>query len=788
MNGASRDSPRSARPPLLPEGERQREDEHLPSAGAKSGGQCRAAGFHGDASASVGAAGHGDHHNASSEQSMYGYDHMRGFSSGSSEALMAEHVKMAVPAQVPRGQVTDHALLLGQPPVADTSAGADPVVAANGLASAATVSAVAADGADSAAGASSMAVEGGAIEPAPAAASTELAPAQLKTKIVASKWTPDEEQRLRDAVKTHGCKWAEPEMQKLFPDRSNRALGQKWRSMRRAGGGVTAVGAPVIAADAGVAAAGAPAAATDEGVAAVGASAMAVEDGASAVTAQNGASAMTAQNGASAMTAQNGASAMTAQNGASAMAVEDGASAMTAQNGASAMTAQNGASAMTENGASAMAVEDGASAMTAPNGASAMAVQNGASAMAENGASAMAVEGGASEPAPAAASTELAQAQPNARAFMLPKSWTPVEEQRLRDAVRTHGYNWAEIAKLFPRRSSSGIHPKWRRMQEAGGGVAAVGAPAVNWWDRKYTPDEVERLREAVAEHGESSWDKVAESLPGRTATSVRDKWAKLQQPKKEAATNSTVDADLSADQSGPRRRAVTQHWVPDDWTAPRELKCAEQGKPAAPAAPSAPGQGKPAAPAAPSAPGPARWTAVEIQRLRDLADAHSRDWAKVAESFPGRSVESLRRKWGKLTLPPTAASLAAGARGAGSSSPASSSSTGSDAGDAGAAPTGGDVAEKFNRMVMPELDQAGSRGVEHLAVDEDAAKRCAEFLQARWPHEGTLQLPNGSKITGTRTPPPISIGRRGLCSHAICHIANQNTGGRLCSLPHSQP
>ena len=680
MDGASRDSPRSARPPLLPEGVRQREDEHLPSAGAKSGGQCWAAGFHGDASASVGAAGHCDHHNVSSEHPMYGYNHMRGFSSGGSVAPMAGHVTMAVPAQVPRGQVTGRALLLGQPPVADTSAGADPVVAANGLASAATVSAVAADGADSAAGASAMAVEGGAIEPAPAAASTELAPALLKKKSVASKWTPDEEQRLRDAVKTHGCKWTK--VVEDFPGRSHLALQDKWRSMRRAGGGVAAVGAPVIAADAGVASADAPAAATDEGVAAVGASAMAVEDGASSMAAQNGASAMTAQNGASAMT--------------------------------------------------------------------------------ENGASAMAVEGGASEPAPAAASTELAQAQPNAQAFLPSKSWTPVEEQRLRDAVRTHGYNWAEIAKLFPGRSRSGILPKWRRMQEAGGDVAAVGAPAVNRVDRKYTPDEVERLREAVAEHGESSWDKVAESLPGRTATSVRDKWAKLQQPKKEAATNSTVDADLSADQSGPRRRAVTQHWVPDDWTAPRELKCAEQGKPAAPAAPSAPGQGKPAAPAAPSAPGPARWTAADLQRLRDLADAHSRDWAKVAESFPGRSVESLRRKWGKLTLPPTAASLAAGARGAGSSSPSSSSSTGSDAGDAGAAPTGGDVAEKFNRMVMPELDQAGSRGVEHLAVDEDAAKRCAEFLQARWPHEGTLQLPNGSKITGTRTPPPHTHSAHG--------------------------
>ena len=48
---------------------------------------------------------------------------------------------------------------------------------------------------------------------------------------------------------------------------------------------------------------------------------------------------------------------------------------------------------------------------------------------------------------------------------------------------------------------------------------------------RQFTHDEDKVLREAVAKHGQASWDKVAAELSGRTPRQCRDRWNKYLSP-----------------------------------------------------------------------------------------------------------------------------------------------------------------------------------------------------------------------------------------------------------------
>jgi hypothetical protein len=102
-----------------------------------------------------------------------------------------------------------------------------------------------------------------------------------------------------------------------------------------------------------------------------------------------------------------------------------------------------------------------------------------------------------------------------ARAFSTPRKWTQEEDAKLTDAVKKHGAdNWNAIAALVPARNYKQCAQRWAESLD----------PDIN--QGKWTPEEDEKLTEAVTKHG-SNWVPVAALVPGRTNTQCRHRWSK---------------------------------------------------------------------------------------------------------------------------------------------------------------------------------------------------------------------------------------------------------------------
>ncbi|DAZ96311.1 TPA: hypothetical protein N0F65_008435 [Lagenidium giganteum] len=112
----------------------------------------------------------------------------------------------------------------------------------------------------------------------------------------------------------------------------------------------------------------------------------------------------------------------------------------------------------------------------------------------------------------------------------VPKRWTPEEDDRLREAVGRHGErNWKSIAEEVPGRNHTQCLQRWTK-------VLAPGLVKGHW-----RPDEDELLKELVAE-GRKNWGQVAAKIPGRTSKQCRERWYNHLDP-------SIVRGEYSADE-----------------------------------------------------------------------------------------------------------------------------------------------------------------------------------------------------------------------------------------------
>ncbi|CEG45991.1 -diketo-5-methylthio-1-phosphopentane phosphatase [Plasmopara halstedii] len=95
----------------------------------------------------------------------------------------------------------------------------------------------------------------------------------------------------------------------------------------------------------------------------------------------------------------------------------------------------------------------------------------------------------------------------------VPKRWTPEEDDKLRDAVGRHGErNWKSIAEEVPGRNHTQCLQRWTK-------VLAPGLVKGHW-----RPEEDDLLKELVAE-GRKNWGQVATRIPGRTSKQCRERW-----------------------------------------------------------------------------------------------------------------------------------------------------------------------------------------------------------------------------------------------------------------------
>lgn len=92
--------------------------------------------------------------------------------------------------------------------------------------------------------------------------------------------------------------------------------------------------------------------------------------------------------------------------------------------------------------------------------------------------------------------------------------WTPEEDKRLRELVKSHGgRHWKAIATGMRNRSAAQCRQRW------------AGLCSPNKSKRAWTAQEDEQLRTFVQANGAGNWGKVAQLLSTRNAKQCRERW-----------------------------------------------------------------------------------------------------------------------------------------------------------------------------------------------------------------------------------------------------------------------
>ena len=121
--------------------------------------------------------------------------------------------------------------------------------------------------------------------------------------------------------------------------------------------------------------------------------------------------------------------------------------------------------------------------------------------------------------------------------------WTEEEDEGLMAAVLNHGTRWGLLNQLMPSRTEDALRQRWhqtikKRMADAGT-ENPVGRKAQKYngdLPSKWTPwtDEEDKIILAGSGSQGGKWRELAKMLPRRTDSSVRNRWGRLQQERKQ--------------------------------------------------------------------------------------------------------------------------------------------------------------------------------------------------------------------------------------------------------------
>jgi hypothetical protein len=108
------------------------------------------------------------------------------------------------------------------------------------------------------------------------------------------------------------------------------------------------------------------------------------------------------------------------------------------------------------------------------------------------------------------------------RANRLTGMWTGDDDNKLKDAVQTHGgKNWIAIAALVPGRTREQCHSRWHKILD----------PRINPANRRtgeWSEDEDIKLKNAVEKHAGKDWAAIAALVPGRIGSQCYHRWQKV--------------------------------------------------------------------------------------------------------------------------------------------------------------------------------------------------------------------------------------------------------------------
>lgn len=98
-------------------------------------------------------------------------------------------------------------------------------------------------------------------------------------------------------------------------------------------------------------------------------------------------------------------------------------------------------------------------------------------------------------------------------------SWTPEDDNLLKDLVNKFGNRWSLMARSFPGRSPSQLATRWSKTVNP----QLVKGP--------FTQIEDEKIVEHVLKHGAKKWSLLVKKMPERSAKQYRERWMNCLNP-----------------------------------------------------------------------------------------------------------------------------------------------------------------------------------------------------------------------------------------------------------------
>jgi hypothetical protein len=138
--------------------------------------------------------------------------------------------------------------------------------------------------------------------------------------------------------------------------------------------------------------------------------------------------------------------------------------------------------------------------------------------------------------------------------------WTTDEDSTLKEAVIKHnGEDWAAISALVPCRTKTQCMHRWHGALDSKSDetTACVG---------KWTKEEDSTLKDAVEKHNGKNWAAIATLVPGRTKKQCTNRWHEYVRSKTKEAT-ARVGKKWTKEEVGRLKDAVEKH-NGKDWTA----------------------------------------------------------------------------------------------------------------------------------------------------------------------------------------------------------------------------
>jgi hypothetical protein len=208
--------------------------------------------------------------------------------------------------------------------------------------------------------------------------------------------------------------------------------------------------------------------------------------------------------------------------------------------------------------------------------------------------------------------------------------WTPDEDDKLKDAVRTHGGNdWDAITALVPGRTRKQCQNRWHH--NVNPIIDRTSGRKGSW-----TPDEDRKLKDAVRTHGGKDWAAIAALVLGRTNIQCYKRWlGVLDRNASERKGRWTQDEDDKLKDAV--RTYGGKNWVAISVLVPGRTHQQCQNRWYNGLDPNIDGVTKHAG----------TWTEEEDSKLEDAVQTHGgKNWAAIAVLVPGRTKIQCSNRW----------------------------------------------------------------------------------------------------------------------------------------------